>query len=271
MCEATHLPSEACTVSIVPAAVAEQDMAELMILLEDVCLRLAQKFGLFSSAGKPRLSLILDALLKYSCRGCIKRALQNARAKSKVDSLYLQNHELAVNLLVDGLRSSLEVAGLKLKVEQEVTGAYGRLDVIIKPYGSGLLLETADAELIVEVKTGSSFSYAQLIRYLAERPNAIGVIWRILPDQVLVIDPRRHWRLLQLWLSSAAKRGLDVLADQFEECAHAEFGDYVIRDPQRVVDEFFEALINGLPKVLATISGLLGVSISSETEKNKRP
>lgn len=270
MCEAEHLAVTHCKAGILPAKIEEQDMAELTILLEDICLKIAEKFHLYTSRGKPRISFILDTLLKYSCRSCIQKALQNAHGKNRVDSLYAQNHELAVNLLVDGLRSSLEAAGLKLKVEQEVTGAYGRLDVIIKPYGSGLLLETADAELIVEVKTGSSFSYAQLIRYLAERPNAIGVIWRILLNQVLVIDPGRHRRLLCLCLSSAAKRGLDVLAGQFEECAHAEFGDYVIRDPQQVVDEFFEALTNGLPKVLATISGLIGISISSQTEKNKR-
>ncbi|MEM2108663.1 MAG: hypothetical protein QXL10_05205, partial [Candidatus Bathyarchaeia archaeon] len=112
--------------------------------------------------------------------------------------------------------------------------------------------------VLVEVKTGASFSYAQLIRYLVERPGTIGVVWRILPNQVIVVDPQRHERLLRLCLKVAVKRGLDLLeADKIESCNHPQFETFPISDPQKVVDEFFQAIVNSLPKVLSVLSSII--------------
>lgn len=38
--------------------------------LDDVCLKLAEKFKLYASNGEPRRAFILGTLLNYSCRGC---------------------------------------------------------------------------------------------------------------------------------------------------------------------------------------------------------
>jgi len=229
--------------------------SQLMSWLEDVCRRVAVKFGLVTNGGKPRMSFVLDALLKYSCRGCIRKVLLSPDVNGKADALFVQNHDLAVGLLVEALRQNLEAKGFKLRVEQEVGGVYGIPDVIVKPTRMGVVVELADLEIVIEVKTGVGFSYAQLIRYLAERPEAVGVIWRILPDQVLILDQRKHRSILMLCLEAALKRGLDILNGAVEECKHNPIRNFKIevKDAQRLLDQYLTALANSLPKVVSAV------------------
>ncbi|MEM3666780.1 MAG: hypothetical protein QW222_06845 [Candidatus Bathyarchaeia archaeon] len=223
--------------------------------LEDVCSRIAIKFGLVTNNGKPRMAFVLDTLLKYPCRGCIRKVLLNPNANGKVDAFFVQNHDLAVGLLVEGLRQNLEANGFKLKVEQETSSMYGKPDIIVKPTRTGVLVEVADLEIVIEVKTGVGFSYAQLIRYLVEKPNAIGIIWRILPNQILILDSQKHRLLLMLCLEAALKRGLDTLNGAVEECEHNPIRDFKIEieDAQRLFDQYLTALTKSLPKIVGTV------------------
>jgi len=223
--------------------------------LDDICRRIATKFSLVTRNGAPRTAFVLDTLLKYSCRGCIKKVLENPSANGRADMLYIQNHELAVGLLVEGLRQTFEANGFSFKVGQEVNGAFGRLDVIVKPIKAGVLVEAGSLEVVIEVKTGIGFSYGQLMRYLLERPKAIGIIWRILPNQILVLDPRKHRAILWLCAAAALRRGLDILNGKLEECEHNPLNgkNAEIDDAQKVLDSYFEALQKSLPRILQTV------------------
>ena len=231
------------------------DFNPLKSWLDDICRKIATKFSLVTRDGAPRTAFVLDTLLRYSCRGCIKKVLENPSANGRADMLYIQNHELAVGLLVEGLRQTFEANGFSFKVGQEVNGVFGRPDVIVKPIKAGVLVETGSLEVVIEVKTGIGFSYGQLIRYLLERPKAIGIIWRILPNQILVVDPRKHRAILWLCAAAALKRGLDILNGEPEECKHNPFNgkNAEIKNAQKVLDSYFEALQKSLPRILQTV------------------
>ncbi|PUA31674.1 MAG: hypothetical protein B9J98_05650 [Candidatus Terraquivivens tikiterensis] len=49
----------------------------------------------------------------------------------EVNTLFRESHELAVNLQVHALRSALK-SGDPIAVHEEVSGEYGRFDVLIK-------------------------------------------------------------------------------------------------------------------------------------------
>ncbi|MEM3551176.1 MAG: hypothetical protein QXN87_05470 [Candidatus Bathyarchaeia archaeon] len=223
--------------------------------LEDVCSRIAIKFGLVTNSGKARMAFVLDTLLKYPCRGCIRKVLLNPNANGRADAFFVQNHDLAVGLLVEGLRQNLETNGSKIKVEQETSSLYGKPDIVVKPTRTGVLVAMADIEIVIEVKTGVGFSYAQLIRYIVEKPNAIGIIWRILQNQILILDSQKHRSLLMLCLEAALKRGLDILNGKVEECEHNPTRNFKIEieDAQRLFDQYLIALAKSLPKIVWTV------------------
>ncbi|MBS7646709.1 MAG: hypothetical protein QW660_08650 [Candidatus Bathyarchaeia archaeon] len=228
---------------------------QLRIWLDNICNNVAIKYGLLTPSGKPRKAFVLDTLLKYSCRGCIRKALQHPEADDRADALYVQNHLLAVGLLVEALRQTFEAGCLNLEIEQEVDGVFGRPDVTVKPTMTGVLVEIEDLEIIIEVKTGRGFSYSQLIRYWLERPNSICVIWRVIPNQVLVIDPNKHHSILELCLIAAIRRGIDILNSKNEECRHnptRSMGTCIV-DAQNVLDSYFDSMQKSLPKIVRTV------------------
>lgn len=228
--------------------------------LDDVCSDLAGKFDLYNSRGEPRKAFILDTLLKYSCCGCIVKVLTRQRRSDRADMLFIQNHKLAVNLLVERLRRRLKLNGFKPEVEGEAGGVYGRPDVIVKPTIMGVVVEVAKTlEIIIEVKTGTGFTYAQLFRYLIGRPNAVLLVWRVTRRQVLVIDGKERCRLLILLIEAALDRGTAILNDEYEECSHNPVRDasYTIEDAQGIVDEFLTALVETIPNVVESVVDII--------------
>jgi hypothetical protein len=226
--------------------------------LDDLCCEIAEKYGLFDSHGRPRKAFVLDTLIKYACRGCIVKVLAQLRKANSVDKLFLQNHRLAVNLLVEQLRNRLAVEGLTGKVEEEVNCVYGRPDIILKLTNAGVIIQVGDVlEIIVEVKTGDGFTYAQLFRYLIERPNAILILWRVARRQNIVIKGTEVRSLLIMVMEAALKRGKDILSDGYEDCSHNPVGDkpYVVEDAQAIVD-------NLLPSLPMTIQSVVDVILS---------
>jgi len=76
--------------------------------LDEVCGEVPEKYGLYDSKGRPRRAFVLYTLIKYACRGCIVKVLTQLRRADSVDMLFVQNYRLAVNLLVEQLRSRLD-------------------------------------------------------------------------------------------------------------------------------------------------------------------
>ncbi|MCX8153615.1 MAG: hypothetical protein N3E52_04185 [Candidatus Bathyarchaeota archaeon] len=241
------------------AIITAQDQApsfeQLRSCLDKVCNDIAIKYGLLTPAGRPKKAFVLDTLLKYSCRGCIRKVLLHPEANGDVDALYVQNHQLAVGLLVESLLQTFEVSGFNFKVAQEENGVFGRSDVVVKPNASSVLVELKDLEIVIEVKTGQFFSYSQIVRYWLERPKAIFIIWRIIRNQVLVIDPNMHHNILELCLLAAIRRGIDILHSKMEECTHTpacniKCGDI---DAQKILDSHFQMLQKALPKIVSLV------------------
>ena len=221
--------------------------------LDEVCVELAEKFNLFTASGKPRKAFILDTLMKYSCRGCIVKVLTQPRKDDRADRLFLENHRLAVGLLVESLHHYLTE---KFKVEEEVEGEYGRLDIIVKPTRTGVILKIANMlEVIIEVKTGESFTYSQVFRYLIERPGAILFVWRVTKRQVIKIDGKRCRSLLLLVMEAALERGMAVLRGEYGECNHTPVRNtpYIIEDAQAIVDDFLTAIVDTLPVIIESV------------------
>jgi len=224
--------------------------------LDEACMRIAEKYSVYDMLGRPRKAYILDVLTRYTCPSCAVKALTQMRVRTEVDAIFRETHDLAVSLLVHALRNIL---GGRIIVEDEVTSENGRVDVLVKKLKGGLLVQADNLELIVEVKTNMGFNIRQVLRYLAERPDAIALIWRIRKRQTLLIDGRKHRWLLIAYIAAALQQGLTIYNEDFTPCDH-DFTDrpFEVNDPQGFLDDFLTSLVDGLPKVVDTVMQLLG-------------
>ena len=91
------------------------------------------KFKLVDWYGKPRKAFILNTLMNTSCICCVSKIFSNKRKNGGVDSIYSENHKLAVDLLIDNLQHQLKVEGFKLQSNDEVDNEYGRADILLEP------------------------------------------------------------------------------------------------------------------------------------------
>lgn len=228
--------------------------------LDDVCARLADMFGLHGPNGRPRKAYIIDVLMRYFCRGCIVKALRNPPMDEDVDALFTQSHRLATGLLAETLWDMLRDRGYSVSINDEEPGEYGRPDIIIRFIDTGLIINIGAEEVIVEVKSGRGFSYNQVLRYIIERPHAILVLWRIPCRQTLIIDAKKHGRLMALMLEAAIRRGLDVLSGIVWECSHGKTDGHERGfDPQAFLDDCLSSIAETVgqvaEKVLEVIEG----------------
>jgi len=224
--------------------------------LDEVCGKIAEKYGVYTANGKARKAHVLDVLTRYTCPGCVVKALMQMRGRPEVDAIFRENHDLAVSLLIQALRN-LSNGGLD--VNGEVSCEFGKLDVLVKKLNGGLLqVQAGSHELIVEIKTNMSFGLKQALRYLIEKPDATAIIWRVRKRQILVIDGRKHRWLLIAYVAAALQQGLTILNEDFTTCDH-DFTDkpFEVNDPQGFLDDFLTSLIDGLPKVMNTVMQLL--------------
>lgn len=222
--------------------------------LDDVCSQLADKFGLYDGAGKPRKALILDGLFRFSCLGCLCKFFTQMRMGSpRVDALYMEMHRFAVNILTGVLAQALN--GGMVNVCCEDSHEFGRVDVVVKQSQFGAMVEAGGACVVVEVKTGMSVSFAQLFRYLLQHRDATLIVWRISMRQVFALKGERLHALLCLYVSSALARALRLLNGEHATCNHklSDCGASAVSDPQRLLDKFFEGLVEGLPRVVSVV------------------
>lgn len=224
--------------------------------LDELCIRLAANFNLYERSGKPRKAFIIDVLARNTCYGCIINEFNQANKHEDADAIYLENHQLAVNLLIETLREQLEPL-LSIDINSEVTGDYGRTDIEIKSCSGGVLINSRDKIIIVEVKTGAGISYHQAFRYLFEKPNSSLIIWRVAKRQIITMSGAElHW-LLICWLKIILHRGMQILSKPFS-CNHtASKKTTIIKNPQKVVTEFLTGLEFTLPPIVDEIKRLL--------------
>jgi len=214
--------------------------------------QLADKFDLFYN-GRPRKAFILDVLLRYRCLGCIVKALTKQNA-CRVDDIYVENHRLAVNLLCEQLKGKLKAENFSVVVEDEVSGSYGRMDIVVKSTWNGVQLRFASFKMVVEVKCGKSLRYSQLFRYFLQDPSiSVIVVWRVIMHQVIILERAKINNLLILVADAAMRRAQAILKGLVPTCEHS-FSDrtYVIANPQALVDDLVEG-IGYLPEVVSKI------------------
>ena len=225
--------------------------------LEDACRRLADKFGLYDEAGRPRIAYITDVLTRYTCPSCAFQALTQTPEPVEVDAIFREIHNLAVMLLAQALRSLRQ---RHLNIQDEVEGEYGRLDLLVyRLRGSLLLVQSACSEVIVEVKTNLGFSLKQVLRYLIEKPNATAIIWRVRKRQILAIDGEKHRWLIMSFTASALQQALTILNGEFTPCKHKKPKNRPaeLQNPQDMLDDFLTGLIEDLPKVVSAVMQII--------------
>lgn len=235
-----------------------EDLDHLRRCLDRVCEEIAEKFGLYDSAGRARKAYILNVLTRHACPCCAVTALIQTPEKTDVDAIFRENHDLAVNLLANTLRGA--ILDQDLEVYGEAYGEYGRPDILITRLNNSLLLvRSRNREVIVEVKTNLSFGIKQVLRYLLERLEAVAVIWRVRKQQILVIDAQKHRQLLLAFTRSALHQAFTILNGNISSCNHSlgENKPFKVQNPQQLLDDFLTGLVEGLPKVVNTILKIL--------------
>jgi hypothetical protein len=224
-----------------------------------LCGKIAEKYRLCDKFGKPRKAFILKSIMENSCVGCIEKTL-TAHNYANVDAIYLENHKLAVNLLIDYLEQFLKKEGFMVAIEDEFETDYGRFDILISFIASGLLIKCNESQIIVEVKTGKSISYEQIFRYLIEKPDAPLIIWRVTMHQVIVINKDNIGKILLPYLDSIIHRAEKVLSNgKRRPCAHqSPFGKaFIIPNPQELLQDFASSLNESIPSVAETVLRVL--------------
>jgi len=240
-------------------------------LLNNVCLSLAVRFNLYDLNNKPHKATIVDALAKSSCLMCIAENLSNKTRVNNVDTLYKECHRLAVSVLVEELYYLLNKTGFKVAVSTEADLEYGKADILITVTNYGLNLKGKTRDLLIEVKTGNSLSLSQLFRYLLDSRSDTIVVWRVRKRQVLAFNAKIIEPLLTEFTRMICLRGIRLLlSSQLQPCKHVKQSNYLPtqEELQEMFQDFSEAVIETLPRVVETILRELGVASSKDGGRN---
>lgn len=234
----------------------KDDYLELEHEIEELCVDIAKKFKLVDWYGRPRKAFILKTLMNNSCICCISKIFSNKKKNGDIDSIYSENHKLAVDLLMDNLQQQLELEGFDLQSNDEVDNEYGRADILIETTFTGLQVNLNGSKIIIEVKTGKGISYSQLFRYLIGEPEtSIIIVWRVLVGQTFALVREEVNDIIIAYMNTIIRRGEKLLEEDIQQCTHkAPYNStYVIKNPQKVINEFTDALSENLPKAVDNI------------------
>lgn len=223
--------------------------------LDRICSEIAKQFNFCLPNGEPRTAAIIDILGSSPCIGRIVGKLQQQH-RPNIDAVYLENHRLAVGMLVERLQSFLAERGYKVSVLTEAKLEHGTADVLIVPTRYGVNLQHNEKKIIIEVKTGKSFSYSQLFRYLLDVSDATLVLWRIKKRQVGVLRRKSLQPMLQAFMEMCILRGERVLAAKTVKCQNsAAPKNFTLssRGFEDTVNDFAKGLMETLPVVLEIV------------------
>jgi len=243
-------------------SVKTHDLRYLKDLLAETCLKLAQRFNLYSANGEPRKAFIIDSLSESTCLACIAQKLSTSLNTRHVDDFYSECHKLAINCLIEELYRILAEMNYKVAVLSEARLEYGKADVILRITKHGINLMCETKNLLVEVKTGNSLSFSQLFRYFLDGRNDSIVIWRVRRRQVLVFDAQKIKPLLAEFVRMICLRAERLLSsEQIPLCQHVKNMSYQPsqEELQQAFEDFSEALVETLPTVLDIILKQLGI------------
>jgi len=224
--------------------------------LDCVCSKIAKRFNLYLPTGKPRTATIINILASSPCIGCITRRLQQQN-RPIIDAVYLENHRLAVGILVEQLHSFLAKMGYKVSVLTEARLEHSTADILIAPTNYGVNLQHGNSKIVVETKTGNELKYSQLFRSLIDIPNATVVLWRIKRRQVAVIRRKSLQLMLQAFMRMCILRGERVLAEtEPVKCQHSTtWSNFTLssKEFENTIHDFADALMDTLPTVMETV------------------
>jgi len=234
------------------------NVENLKITLNQICSKIASRYNLFSLNGEPRRATIIDILSTSTCVGCIVRRFQQQN-RPIIDAVYLENHRLAVGMLVEQLHSFLAKMGYKVSVLTEARLEHSTADILIAPTNYGVNLQHCDNKIVVEVKTGNSLSraHSQLLRSLIDIPNATVVLWRIKRRQVAVIRRKSLQPMLLAFMRMCILRGERVLAEtEPVKCQHSTtWSNFTLssKEFENTIHDFADALMDTLPTVMEMV------------------
>ena len=149
------------------------------------CGEVAELLGLKDGRGIPRVKRVLGVLSDEDCLGCIYRRLvlsKNNSNNDRADGIYRENHRYVLETVCRRLTRFLREKGYTVNVSVEEEMAYSTPDLIITIIPNGRNIEVrinGELTFLIEVKTGDSLNYPQLVRQLIDKPNAILVLLRI--------------------------------------------------------------------------------------------
>lgn len=243
-----------------PLFAEKNDFENLRNLLDHVCSQVAQRFNLYSSNGKPRKATIIAVIAESACLACIAKKLSAQHTSNQVDAMYTEVHRLAVNVLVEELYNFLKGRGYNVMISTETQLEYGKADVTITITRYGINLKCNANELLVEVKTGNSFSLCQLFRYLMDKRSNTIFAWRVRRRQILVFETETIKPLLMEFMRIVCLRGTRLLSSPQLTCQHTQRPDYQPTQEalQKMFQDFAEALVETLPYILEAITEKLG-------------
>ncbi len=144
------------------------------------------------------------------------------RDNGLADRWWLEVHDQAATRFAKYFAERCELEGLNVRVVREAQVEYGRVDVFIetgKPikvvriFGDGCNCGEDFLEVVVEVKSGVSFSLSQCLRYIVGRNwfRRAVIPWRIQANQYPVIKGWEHEKAVKGFMASCIYTAKKVL------------------------------------------------------------
>ena len=240
--------------------------------LDELLDRLLERIRQCYPEAKLSKSTFLAMLAETRCPGCLlKKVVQKHKgSRDGVDPWHREKHNMAVDIGSEALYEYLENMGYDTKIATEAEGTHGRVDILIRITRYGMNVIDGGRTVIVEVKTGSSISFYQLLRYLLDHPDAILVIWRPLHEHIDSYKPEEIGPMLIEFLKMCIRRARRFLKSRME-CNHKlpakKFSKGV---PKKDLKAFSEALSRTLPEFVNEVARVLDLNGKSQINVSDR-
>lgn len=235
----------------------KENFEELRLELFDICKSIALKYNLYRHDGKERFAAIISILAQESCPSCAVRKLTSKGGK-KIDSFYGECHAIATNILVEELFDIFTKMGLVVSITPESDLELGRVDIQIEVSRTGISIKDREAtRLVIEIKTGNSFSLHQILRYLFDGKAEKVLAWRIRNRQVLVFDYEETLPLMRKFARLICLRGTRLLAygGGPDDCEHPSESEYFPTDDalEAMFKDFTKSIDATLPAIVTAV------------------
>ena len=208
--------------------------AELKDKLLTLCKEIAESLDLKDGCGRLRVRVVLGILGDEDCLGCIYRKLvfsKNNTNHNRADGIYRENHRHVLGTVCRKLTRFLREKGYTVNVSIEEEMAYSTPDLIITIIPNGRNIEVrinGELTFLIEVKTGEGLSYPQLVRQLADKPEATLILLRI-KDQTCkarVLHPQELTQFIESELENLTFKAEELLkilkAGKTPTCNHKQ-------------------------------------------------